>query len=220
MRVWIVTRRQQVLTGDDVDAQTLRALIDEYDDVQRAHELNRDKLVAAVVADELSIEPARVTVAADSVGPQPKTKNRKPAARAKAAKRPSRPSRTPPGTRATLTINESTLAKCRTCAVPFRHREQIVVCNVHEHGRWHHLETYHVACYDTAGQPHGPHGSMPTPRATGPRPEASTGRQKTCKGDWCSNTFAITATNKAQLWCGDPVCTARRNAAKKEAARA
>lgn len=56
------------------------------------------------------------------------------------------------------------MAECPYCQerVKFRarHRDDQVICNVYENGRWQRVEQYHRECYDKAGQPHGePHKS-------------------------------------------------------------
>ena len=57
-------------------------------------------------------------------------------------------------------IEAGCVAECPICGerVKYRarHRDQQVICNVYEDGRWQRVEQYHVDCYAGAGLPHGP----------------------------------------------------------------
>jgi hypothetical protein len=50
-------------------------------------------------------------------------------------------------------------ADCPRCEdrVKFRarHRDQQVICNVYEDGKWLRVEQFHLECYSEAGSPHG-----------------------------------------------------------------
>ena len=57
-------------------------------------------------------------------------------------------------------IEAGCVAECPVCGdrVKYRarHRDQQVICNVYEDGRWQRVEQYHLDCYNEAGEPHGP----------------------------------------------------------------
>ena len=64
-------------------------------------------------------------------------------------------------------IEPGSSVDCTVCGerVKFaaRLRLQQVICNVYVDGSWSHIEHFHEACYETAGQPHGP-AEAATPR--------------------------------------------------------
>ena len=57
-------------------------------------------------------------------------------------------------------IEAGCVAECPVCGerVKYRarHRDQQVICNVYEKGRWVRVEQYHFDCYAEADSPHGP----------------------------------------------------------------
>ena len=57
-------------------------------------------------------------------------------------------------------IEAGCVAECPVCGerVKYRarHRDQQVICNVYEKGRWQRVEQYHLDCYIGADCPHGP----------------------------------------------------------------
>lgn len=57
-------------------------------------------------------------------------------------------------------IEAGCVAECPVCAerVKYRarHRDQQVICNVYDKGRWQRVEQYHLDCYIAADSPHGP----------------------------------------------------------------
>jgi hypothetical protein len=57
-------------------------------------------------------------------------------------------------------IEAGCVAECPVCGerVKYRarHRDQQVICNVYENGRWQRVEQYHLDCYVAADSPHGP----------------------------------------------------------------
>ncbi len=56
-------------------------------------------------------------------------------------------------------IEAGCAAECPACneRVKYRarHRDQQVICNVYQNGRWQRVEQYHLECYTTAGSPYG-----------------------------------------------------------------
>lgn len=74
------------------------------------------------------------------------------------------------GTRAVIRPTEAGVnAKCKHCVdkslapsearIKFESRQkrkQHVICNVYVDGAWHHVELFHLPCYEAAGEPHGP----------------------------------------------------------------
>jgi len=56
-------------------------------------------------------------------------------------------------------IEAGCVAECPVCGerVKYRarHRDQQVICNVYDKGRWQRVEQYHLDCYTEAGSPHG-----------------------------------------------------------------
>ena len=64
------------------------------------------------------------------------------------------------GTRAVIrSIDPGCAATCAACgqAVKFaaKVKAQQVICNVYVKTKWNRVEHYHLACYITAGSPHG-----------------------------------------------------------------
>lgn len=57
-------------------------------------------------------------------------------------------------------IEAGCVAECPVCGerVKYRarHRDQQVICNVYDKGRWQRVEQYHLDCYVAADYPHGP----------------------------------------------------------------
>ena len=57
-------------------------------------------------------------------------------------------------------IEAGCVAECPVCGerVKYRarHRDQQVICNVYEDGRWQRVEQYHLDCYTESGSPYGP----------------------------------------------------------------
>ncbi len=57
-------------------------------------------------------------------------------------------------------IEAGCVAECPVCGerVKYRarHRDQQVICNVYDKGRWQRVEQYHLDCYTEADCPHGP----------------------------------------------------------------
>ncbi|MEZ5410908.1 MAG: hypothetical protein R2761_22960 [Acidimicrobiales bacterium] len=57
-------------------------------------------------------------------------------------------------------IEAGCVAECPVCGerVKYRarHRDQQVICNVYDKGRWQRVEQYHLDCYTAADCPHGP----------------------------------------------------------------
>ncbi len=57
-------------------------------------------------------------------------------------------------------IEAGCVAECPVCSerVKYRarHRDQQVICNVYDKGRWQRVEQYHLDCYTSADSPYGP----------------------------------------------------------------
>lgn len=87
------------------------------------------------------------------------TSAKPPAAKAPAAKRTA--SKDKWQSRAVLRLIEAgCVAECPVCSdrVKYRarHRDQQVICNVYDKGRWQRVEQYHLDCYLAADSPYGP----------------------------------------------------------------
>ena len=56
-------------------------------------------------------------------------------------------------------IEAGSVAECPHChdRVKFRarHRDQQVICNVYDQGKWQRVEQYHLECYEAADAPYG-----------------------------------------------------------------
>ncbi len=57
-------------------------------------------------------------------------------------------------------IEAGCVAECPVCGdrVKYRarHRDQQVICNVYDKGRWQRVEQYHLDCYTSVDSPYGP----------------------------------------------------------------
>jgi len=57
-------------------------------------------------------------------------------------------------------IDAGSSVNCSSCGDQIKFsakvKRQQAICNVYESGRWDRVEHYHLECYRSAGEPHGP----------------------------------------------------------------
>lgn len=74
-------------------------------------------------------------------------------------------------------VEPGSTVECRLCLERIKFQAKVrpkqVICNVYVDSRWDRVEHFHAACYEVAGEPHGPADTTPVVKTRRSAPVAN-----------------------------------------------